>query len=430
MALEGSFPALWVKGEISNLATPASGHIYFSLKDENAQVRCAMFRGRNRQLKFRPENGDEVLVLANISLYEGRGDYQLIIEQMEASGVGALQRAFEQLKQKLLQEGLFAEHLKQALPQYPKSIGVLTSPTGAAVRDVLSVLERRYPMAQIIVYPSAVQGEAAIPELQAMLNKIVARNEVDVLIITRGGGSIEDLVAFNDETLARAVHACPIPIVSAIGHEIDFTILDFVADVRAPTPSVAAELVCPTLDDLQQSVTTASERMTQAIVSLHYELTMRLEYLSQRLFSRKEDVSGHKLKISYLNKQLQSLMSHSQIQRQNQLQQTRSRLTHQNPVSRMALQRNQYANLKQRLLRQIDTLLQQDKDALRVQKKALEMASPLSILSRGYSVIRDKKGKFVQSIEQLTDKEIVEMILNDGRAEASILKTHPKKLNE
>jgi exodeoxyribonuclease VII large subunit len=241
--LEQGIARLWVEGEISNLSRPASGHIYFSLKDENAQVSAAWFRQRQRAPAIGFKNGDKVLAYGRVSIYEARGNYQLIVEQMEPAGEGVLKQRFDALKKKLLAEGLFDEDRKQALPPLPSRIGVITSPSGAAIRDIVSVLGRRFPAVPVVIYPAAVQGEAAPGELIAALDTAIRRDECDVLIIGRGGGSLEDLWAFNDEALARAIADCPIPIVSAVGHEVDFTISDFVADVRAPTPSGAAEIV-------------------------------------------------------------------------------------------------------------------------------------------------------------------------------------------
>ncbi|MDE2196596.1 MAG: exodeoxyribonuclease VII large subunit, partial [Gammaproteobacteria bacterium] len=243
--LEGGFPLLWVEGELSNLSRPASGHLYFSLKDAAAQVRCALFRNRATLLRCKPAEGMQVLVRARVSLYEPRGDFQLIVEHMEDAGHGALQRAFEQLRQKLAGEGLFDPAHKKPLPAMPGIIGVVTSPSGAALRDILSVIRRRQPSARVILYPAPVQGEGAGAKLAAMIRTASARAECDVLIIARGGGSLEDLWAFNEEAVARAIHACALPIISGVGHEIDFTIADFVADARAPTPTAAAELVTP-----------------------------------------------------------------------------------------------------------------------------------------------------------------------------------------
>src|SRR6202035_1346073 len=243
--LERGLSIVWVEGELSNLSQPASGHWYFSLKDRNAQIRCAMFRQRNIAVGFAPRAGPHVLARGRFSVYEARGDYQLIVEHLEEAGVGALRREFEKLKVKLAAEGLFALERKRALPRFPRRIGVVTSPSGAAIRDVLHILARRFPPASVLVYPTPVQGAASVPAIVEALQTASARAECDVLIVAGGGGSIEDLWSFNDERVARAICASSIPVVSGIGHEIDFTIADFVADARAPTPSGAAELVAP-----------------------------------------------------------------------------------------------------------------------------------------------------------------------------------------
>ncbi|HHA18093.1 MAG TPA: exodeoxyribonuclease VII large subunit, partial [Methylophaga sp.] len=245
VALEGSFPLLWVEGEISNLAMPASGHIYFTLKDEAAQVRSAMFRNRNRQLRFKPENGMQVLLRVRVTLYEGRGEFQLVVEHMEEAGSGALQRAYEALKHRLGEEGLFDQEHKKPLPVLPEYIGVVSSPDGAAVHDILTVLKRRFPATNVILYPVAVQGADSITQIAKAIAEADQRGECDLLIVGRGGGSLEDLWSFNDERVARAIFDCRIPVISAVGHEVDFTIADFVADVRAPTPSAAAEIAVP-----------------------------------------------------------------------------------------------------------------------------------------------------------------------------------------
>ena len=269
--LEGSFPLVWVEGEISNIASPRSGHLYFSLKDAHAQVRCALFRPKRQLLRFEPSNGAQVLARARIGFYEPRGDFQLIIEHLEPAGAGSAQREFEALKQRLQSEGLFDNERKQPLPAFPQRLGVVTSPSGAAIRDVIKVLRRRAPHIPVTIFPAQVQGKGAAEELLQALEIALQRADCDVLLLTRGGGSVEDLAAFNDERLARAVAAAGIPIVSAVGHEIDFTITDFVADRRAPTPSAAAELISPdaaallqTIDKLSQRIKSGMRRRLQA----------------------------------------------------------------------------------------------------------------------------------------------------------------------
>jgi exodeoxyribonuclease VII large subunit len=262
--LEGSFPLLWVEGEISNLSQPASGHLYFALKDPAAQIRCALFRNKRLLLGFRPANGQQVLARVRVTLYEGRGDFQLVVEHLEPAGEGALRLEFERLKRKLAAEGLFDEALKRPLPAFPRRVGLITSPSGAAVRDLISVLGRRFPALPLVVYPAKVQGEGAAAELVAMLALANQRAECDVLILARGGGALEDLMAFNDEDLARAIRASAIPVVTGVGHEIDFTIADLVADQRGATPSAAAELVSPSAPHLFQRLAAYEQRLVQA----------------------------------------------------------------------------------------------------------------------------------------------------------------------
>jgi len=264
--LEAAFPSVWVEGEISNFSAPSSGHWYFTLKDSDAQVRCAMFRNRNLRARLRPANGDRVLVRGSVSLYTARGEYQLIAEELEAAGAGALQRALELLRQRLAAEGLFAPERKRALPPFPAHLGVITSATGAALHDILTVLRRRYPPLRVSVFPVPVQGEGAGAQIAAAIasaNRVAATLDppLDVLLVGRGGGSLEDLWAFNEEILARAIHASALPVVSAVGHETDFTIADFVADVRAPTPSAAAELLTPDRDTLLRSLAASRTRL-------------------------------------------------------------------------------------------------------------------------------------------------------------------------
>src|SRR5579864_1069681 len=262
--LERGLGTVWVAGELSNFSQPASGHWYFSVKDRNAQLRCAMYRSKNVFVGFTPRAGMQVLLRGRISLYEAKGECQLAVEHLEEGGVGALRREFERLKAKLAAEGLFALERKRRLPRFPRRIGVVTSPSGAALRDILHVLARRYPPAAVLIYPAPVQGAAAVPALVAALQFASARAECDVLIVARGGGSLEDLWAFNDERLARAIHACALPVISGVGHEIDFTIADLVADVRAPTPSGAAELVVPDRQELLNTLRGMAERLVQS----------------------------------------------------------------------------------------------------------------------------------------------------------------------
>lgn len=354
--LEDAFPPLWVEGEISNFACPASGHWYFSLKDSGAQIRCAMFQGRNRTTGFQPSNGSHVIVRGKISLYEARGDFQLIADFMEEAGDGALRRAFEVLKARLATEGLFDAVHKKPLPALPKCIGVITSPTGAAIRDILAVLKRRFPGIPVIIYPTAVQGEQAAPQIVRALNYANQRNECDILIVTRGGGSLEDLWAFNEEIVARAIHASLLPVISAVGHEIDFTIADFVADHRAATPSAAAELVSP-----DQS-----------------EWALRLQKIYQLL------VRSMQNELLHAQKNLQHLIKY---------------LRH--PGQRIQEQFQRLDDLEQRLQRAAQNRVQHCQHQLLNLSRALNAVSPLSTLSRGYAIVtRTKTGEILRNAEQ------------------------------
>jgi len=311
--LEQGLARLWVEGEISNLARPASGHVYFTLKDKSAQVRAAFFRQRQRGPTISFKDGDQVLVYGRVSLYEARGDYQLIVEQIEPAGEGALKRQFEVLKKKLAAEGLFDEDRKQELPELPGRIGVITSPSGAAIRDIISILGRRFPSIPIVIYPSAVQGDAATAELIGALATAIRRDECDVLIMGRGGGSLEDLWAFNDEQLARAIAESPIPIVSAVGHEVDFTIADFVADLRAPTPSGAAELVVPDRADWLRTVNSLATRIARLGRRTVEDLGQTLDWLSRRLVqtSPSATLQRSSTRLAALNQRLNAAARHA-----------------------------------------------------------------------------------------------------------------------
>ncbi|MCS6946745.1 MAG: exodeoxyribonuclease VII large subunit, partial [Steroidobacteraceae bacterium] len=283
LLLQSGFPVIWVAGELSNLSRPGSGHWYFTLKDRDAQVRCAMFRQRNISVRFKPADGQQVLARARVGLYEPRGDYQLIVEHLEETGVGALQREFERLRDRLAAEGLFSEDIKRPLPAVPRCIGVITSPSGAAIRDILQVLGRRFPLAPVIVYPVPVQGAAAAPAIVQALQTAGRRAECDVLILARGGGSLEDLWAFNDERVARAIRAVPLPVVTGIGHEVDFTIADFAADLRAPTPTAAAQRVVPDWRDLDAQLAALRGRIGRALRRQLREFAQLLGQIHKRL---------------------------------------------------------------------------------------------------------------------------------------------------
>jgi exodeoxyribonuclease VII large subunit len=401
--LEQGIARLWIEGEISNLARPASGHVYFSLKDKNAQIRAAFFRQRQRGPTIGLKNGDQVLVFGKVSLYEPRGDYQLIVEQVEPAGEGALKRQFEVLKKMLAAEGLFDAERKQDLPELPTRIGVVTSPSGAAIRDILSVLGRRFPSIPVIIYPSAVQGDAAPAELMAALETAVRRDECDVLIIARGGGSLEDLWAFNDEKLARAIADCPITVVSAVGHEVDFTITDFVADVRAPTPSGAAELIVPDRDDWLRSVNSLAARIARLGRRALEDRGQTLDWLSRRLLQTSPQAT---------------------LQRQHdRLREMRHRLS---AAIRhdMAGQRPRLSNLWQRLHNSSGTGIGKARHRLELAMRGLHSVSPLATLERGYAIVEDATtGKVLMKAGDTAPGEDVRARLAQGEVVATVKST-------
>jgi exodeoxyribonuclease VII large subunit len=398
--LEKGLARLWVEGEISNIARPASGHVYFSLKDANAQIRCAFFRQRQRGPTIGLKNGDQVLAYGRVSLYEPRGDYQLIVEQVEPAGEGALKRQFEVLKKKLAAEGLFDEDRKQVLPDLPQRIGVITSPSGAAVRDILTVLGRRFPSIPVVIYPAAVQGEAAPAELVAALGTAVDRDECDVLIIGRGGGSLEDLWAFNDETLARAIAACPIPIVSAVGHEVDFTIADFVADVRAPTPSGAAELVVPDREDWLRAIDSYSVRIARLGQRALEDRGQTLDWLTRRLVQQSPQ---------------QNLLR--QHERLNDMQRRLRVAMHQG----VARQRPALASLWQRLHSSGERRISDARHRLQLAARGLNAVSPLATLDRGYAIVEDlESGKVLVDASHAEIGDDIRARLANGELTATI----------
>jgi exodeoxyribonuclease VII large subunit len=424
--LEGSFPMLWVQGEISNLAQPASGHIYFSLKDEYSQVRCVMFQNRNRLLKFPLENGNSVLLRASISLYEIRGEYQLIVDQMELAGEGILQRAFEELKQRLFKEGLFSGEHKHPVPQMAKRIGIITSPTGAAIKDILTVLRRRFPLAQLIIYPVAVQGEGAAEQIISMLQIAQRRNECEVLILARGGGSLEDLWEFNNEKLARAIFACSLPLVTGIGHEIDFTIADFVADKRAPTPSAAAEIVSADQYQIQQQLKSYREffrRFLQQQIKYRRE---RIKYLNQRLPHPGKILQQIMQRFDDLIMRSQRAVKTTINMKHEYLVRNKLSLNSQNPGILIRLQMDKCRVLHSRINRLISIRLNFFTDRVNQFAHNMNSISPLATLGRGYAIIRQKNGTVVRQSGQLEINEQVIALLGKGMAELTVDKISKK----
>ncbi len=422
--LEASFPLLWIEGELSNLARPASGHLYFSLKDSTAQVRGAMFRNRSLHLRFRPENGMQVLVRARVSLYEPRGDYQLLVEQMEEAGDGALRRAFEALKVRLDREGLFASENKKPLPPLPRCIGVVTSPGGAAIRDILSVLKRRFPAIAVIVYPAAVQGEGAARQIATMIELAGKRSECDVLIVGRGGGSLEDLWAFNEEVVARAIHACPLPVVSAVGHEIDFTIADFVADQRAPTPSAAAELLSPDGQELLQRLLRLHGRLRQAMDRHLARTGERLRWLRKRLRHPGKRLQDIAQRLDELELRLNTACHHQLRHKQADLGAVAARLRHCTPAHRIRLVSTKCATVRNKLHSLMYQRLESCRYRLRMQMGRLDAVSPLAVLARGYAIIHKvPDGTIVRDSEAVTGGDRIEARLKAGRIICQVQET-------
>ena len=422
--LEGSFPPIWVQGEISNLARPASGHLYLTLKDEYSQVRCAMFRNRNRTLEFTPENGMSVLVRGNVSLYEGRGEFQIILEHMEPAGSGALQQAFEELKRKLHAEGLFAEEHKKPVPRFAATVGVITSPTGAAIRDILITLNRRFPMARVIVYPTSVQGDGAAGQIRTQLAQAVARSECDVLLLARGGGSLEDLWAFNDEQLARDIYACPLPLVSGIGHEIDFTIADFVADLRAPTPSVAAEIVSPDQRQLMEQLEEERKSLVRCIRSRLAEDRRWVMQYGKRLPHPRRVLQNMQQRLDGLSMQLNHRILSYFAECRNELNTISGKLGQQNPVQRLKASRQGIEHLRQLLHQAVKQKLGNCFHALNSVSRALEAVSPQSTLNRGYAIITAAKdNRVIRNSRDIKTGDTVNARFSHGRARLDVKQT-------
>jgi exodeoxyribonuclease VII large subunit len=403
LLLEQGLAVIWVEAELSNFTQPASGHWYFTLKDKEAQIRGAMFRQRNMNLGFTPKSGQLVLVRGRVSLYEPRGDYQLIADHLEEAGVGALKREFERLKARLAAEGLFAPELKRPLPAFARRIGVITSPSGAAVRDVLHILKRRYPPAQVLIYPTPVQGAAAVPALIQALERASARAECDVIILARGGGSLEDLWAFNDEGVARAIRACAIPVVSGIGHEIDFTIADFVADVRAPTPSGAAELVVPDRQELLNILRRIGERLVQSGRRELRTASQLLQNLQHRLQRTHPGVrlQHSAQRLDELEQRLRKALR-ARIQDQSiRLSAAFTSLMRATPAHRVAALNARGAELRIRLQHALQRCLQTSTHRLNLAQQRLDSVSPLATLARGFAVVTRANGSVISDADSV-----------------------------
>ena len=428
LMLENQLGAVWLTGEISNFSQPVSGHWYLSLKDENAQVRCAMFRMKNLRVSFRPTNGMQVLVRANVSLYEPRGDYQLVIESMHLAGEGLLMQQFEALKLKLAAEGLFAQHLKKNLPHFSKAVGIITSKTGAALQDILHILQRRDPSLKIIIYPTAVQGKDAATEIAQMIELANQRQEVDVLIVGRGGGSLEDLWCFNEEMVARAIFHSHLPVISAVGHETDVTIADFVADVRAPTPSAAAELVSRNQTELLQQLQYRRQRLEIALDRLFAEKQQKLKQLSLRLHNQhpQAQLRIQQQLITQLSHRLQQSLRHRWQKKAENLTALSIRL-YKNPLPlRLQQYEQQLAQLKVRLNSHMNLTLSLQQKQLAHLCGKLDSLSPLKVLARGYSITQNQQNLTIRSIKDVNIGEQIKTRLPDGDIISQVIRLEEK----
>ncbi|MFC3150221.1 exodeoxyribonuclease VII large subunit [Litoribrevibacter euphylliae] len=417
--LETHFLSVEVTGEVSGFVAAASGHWYFTLKDSKAQVKCAMFRGQNRSVIRPPKNGDKVKIQARVTLYEARGDFQLVANALEHDGTGALLAAYERLKLKLEQEGLFAPGHKKLIPAFAREIGVITSPTGAAIQDILHVTQRRFPLANITLYPTQVQGSDAPLQIMSALHSAISQNKCDVLIIGRGGGSIEDLWCFNDEQLARMIYSCPIPIISAVGHEVDFTISDFVADLRAPTPSAAAEVVTPDQFEWQTRFANQQKRLIYAIRQklklLHHQLAVQ----SSNLRSPKQKLERDAQRLDELNFRLKAAIRQTLSSLENKQALLEQQVLKHHPKQKLSNHKGNLRQLEQRLQRAIQQRLISKRSEFQSLIKSLQLISPLNTLERGYS-ITSSNGKIVQQSDQVTVGEKIDVQLKKGKIEASV----------
>lgn len=421
--LASHFLTVQVQGEISNLSLPSSGHYYFTLKDAQAQIRCAMFKGQQQRLRFKPANGNLVVATAQVSLYEPRGDYQLVVEQLEEAGDGALRLAYERLKQKLLQEGLFEQSRKKPIPPLPGQIGVITSASGAAIHDVLSVLKRRFPAIPVLIYPVAVQGDNAKFEISAALDCANRQALVDVIILARGGGSLEDLWAFNEEIVARAVAASRIPVISAVGHEVDFSIADFVADLRAPTPSAAAEYAVPDQTAWLNRFTAIERQLTRQMQGLLLQQQQRLTWLNKALQTQHpgEKLQRNAQRLDELEQRLNRAIQGRLQQSRQQLALTDQRLNRYQPLAAIHAYRQQLDYFQQRLIRSVKLKLATLKSQQNAVAQTLHAVSPLATLERGYAIVqRHDNAHIVKSISQLAQNELLDTRFASGRIVSQI----------
>ena len=414
--LEDTFPLVWVEGELGNVARPSSGHLYLTLKDARAQVRAAMFKPKANLLKFVPREGLRVLARGRLTLYEARGEYQLVLDHMEEAGEGALRRAFEELKARLQAEGLFDAARKRPLPAFPRRIGVLTSPTGAAVRDVISVMSRRFPLLDVDILPVPVQGATAAAQIRGMLSRAIASGRYDVLVLARGGGSLEDLWAFNDEQLARAIAASPVPVISAVGHETDFSLSDFASDLRAPTPSVAAELIAPDRVALLQRLRRLQQRLDDQEQYRLRSAMQRLDRASLRLNAQRPQARLALLRSRERDarRRLDAALARRLQEGLARTRHAGARLRMQAPERRVALLAQRLSGLRGRARAALQARMQLDQQRVTGLARALAAISPLATVARGYAILHREDGRLVRSIHDAQPGDPVRAQLADG----------------
>lgn len=423
--IEGRVPLAWIEGEISNLAAPPSGHLYFTLKDDTSQVRAAMFRNRSRFVSVKPRNGLLVRVQARATLYLPRGDYQLVVEHMEEAGVGALQRAFEALKAKLAAEGLFDPERKREIPRFPQRVGVVTSPAGAAVHDILTVLRRRAPWIEVVIYPTLVQGRDAATEIVGAIATANARAECDVLVVGRGGGSLEDLWSFNEEVVARAIAASDIPVISAVGHETDFTIADFVADLRAPTPSAAAEHVAPDRAALGARIENALRLLARHLRAQLQEAGARLALARKSLVRPDHRLREYRQAFDELDLRAMRAIRQRLGEEETSLRELARRLRQAAPDRTLPTQSEIVQAMHERLARALAARMQQRRQTLEATAARLNTVSPLATLARGYAIVRDERGRVLKNAKEVAPGTPVTARLADGTLVARVEGTLP-----
>ena len=419
--LEENFPFVWIQGEVSNFFSAASGHWYFSLKDESSEIRCAMFANKSHRITFEPKDGDHLVLNGTLSIFEGRGQYQIIVEHIELAGEGALLKAFEELKKKLLTEGLFDDSLKKKLPSYPRSIAVVTSPDGAVIQDIINVLSRRSPFFNLTVVPTLVQGEKAAPLICEALDKASNLENIDLIILARGGGSIEDLWAFNNEEVARAIVNCPIPLVSAVGHETDFTISDFVADIRAPTPSIAAEIISQPYSELKETLEGYQSYLLKSVESQFDSQRTRITNLIKRIRHPGDKLREIGQKVDYLETALIQEMHQKVSFKKNQLNLTQLSLQQNSPQNKVKEAKVYLQNASKDLLKAFKLKVERKRKLLGELVATIEAVSPLSVLARGYSIIStEPEGKILSSSNQVKVGQTISAVLNKGSIKAEV----------